>query len=224
MHGIDANERHFRCANHLAEVCLVVEFAIILRIIFRCFTEIHDHGRRAELLTLAQGEVTALPFAEPVVIVDGPFEISETSQSLNKAIGTFIEFMVFLGLRIVYLGQTVRLRQNDDLSEFGIDGESTIRQENGAGIRCIDRFLMWQYVIDLLIHDRFTLSRITHAHARNATERMVVGISPRFRLRTSRIDTAHHLAADHTDLVQNEELRAAEMLLECMIFLGPTYH
>ena len=112
------------------------------------------------------------------------------------------------------------LCQYDHFREFGIDIQSTVREQDATRVALVDRSLMRDHIIDLLIHDGFALRGVANADAGDATERVIGGVGPSGRLGAAGIDAAHHLAADHTDFVEDEQFRFSKVFLECVELVG----
>ena len=165
---------------------------------------------------LTQGEVAALALAEPAVVVDGPFEVAQTSQHVDEAVRAVVKGMVLVCLRVVDLRQAMRLCQDNDGRKLGVDTEATVRQRDGPCLSLVDGLLMRQDAVHLLIHDGLALRWVADSYARDASEGVRIGILPRLRLCAARIDATRHLPADHTYFVEDNEVRSAKVVLERM--------
>ena len=69
-------------------------------------------------------------------------------------------------------------------------------------------------VVDLLVHYRFTLRRVTDDNAGQTTERLLALVAVPSCLLESCIYPPHHLPADHTYFIENEQMRVLKLFLE----------
>ena len=112
--------------------------------------------------------------------------------------------MLFGGRRIINFRQTVRLRQHDNLVEACVDMKALIRQVHDLFVSLSTRLLVTHGVVDLLVENSLTLCWVADAYTRNTAENVSVFVDSGFRLLQARVDTAHHLASNHTDFVLDD--------------------
>ena len=101
----------------------------------------------------------------------------------------------------------MRFRQHYDFVERTVDFQATVGKLHMLLVSVRGCSLVWSRVVDLLIMHRFTLRRVTNSHAGYSTQRFVAFVLVAFRLLEARVDAAHHLSANHADLVENYQLR-----------------
>ena len=112
------------------------------------------------------------------------------------------------------LAQSVDLVEHDDQIDFIVGLAATIGQAHVLLHGVAARFLVWLQVVHLLIKESLTLRRIADADQRHAAQRVLEKVAVCNGLLHASINTAHHFASDHADLVKNEKLRVREVRLE----------
>ena len=128
-------------------------------------------------------------------------------------LSTVVISYLFVVAWTFYVAHSVDMRQNDDFVELCIHGQTNVGQARVVAVLFFAVVLAWAFVVELIVCHCVTLCGIADACAAHIAEGLTIGTLRGFTLSEARIDSAHHLPSNHTDLVEKYQLRRFEVSL-----------
>ena len=217
VHGVEGYHGHLRFLGEGSYAGVIVHVAVFFFASGGTPAELHEHGRVCEEHAVRGRATALLQLAQPEVVLRGERHVAQSQHDLAETDATLVggqHLRVWLGTVEGLTLQAVHCGEHHDLRELLVNGQAAVGERHLRPRSLRTCFLVRLAVVHLLIRDRFALRGVADAHAGDAAESLARCVPRTLRLTEPAVYAAHKLASDHADLVQEEQERFSESLLQ----------